>query len=168
MVFSVDNWSDVDLYFFGWAGGNFTATTTNYLNLGGSDQMLSLFDSTGMGVAFNDDSPASGYPPNTPSLMLSLASGNYYLGISNWDSRPVDASDILIFTGSGSPGLVTPNLSAGALASWNGADGNSTYEQGRYTIAISPASVSVPEPSSIFFSLVGGAAVFQRLKEKKI
>jgi PEP-CTERM motif len=62
-----------DVYAFMWGGGIFSADTEGT----GFDTMLSLFDTSGSLLAFNDDAGDS-----TSSLLLELLAGSYFMGIT--------------------------------------------------------------------------------------
>jgi filamentous hemagglutinin family protein len=124
--------NDVDLYQLSLTEGQaFTATT-----LGGSgvDTQLFLFDSSGLGVYGNDDSPGtlqSTVPVNQP--FTPTASGTYYLGISSYNNDPLSPLGE-IFNAAGKPigdGAGSP------LTGWN----EKGSKRGAYTIAFAAPQV---------------------------
>ncbi|MEO6823294.1 MAG: DVUA0089 family protein [Nitrosospira sp.] len=62
-----------DVYAFMWGGGIFSANTEG----SSFDTMLSIFDTSGSLLAFNDDAGDS-----TSSLLLELVAGSYFMGIT--------------------------------------------------------------------------------------
>jgi hypothetical protein len=110
---------------------DFSATTIDAGPFGIPDTELFLFDSTGLGVYFNDDisfsdtlsclpssdlanpcpTPAAGLGPEAPGI--------YYLGVTRSENSPLDASAADIFTNSLSTDVVGPNAGVGVLAGWD-------------------------------------------------
>lgn len=130
-----------DIYFFNHLGGAFGATT---VGTGGSlsDTQLFLFNSLGFGILGNDDSGGL----RAAISIVSLAAGNYYLAISDFDQDPIDAGGNEIFTDNfGGP--QTPIAGRGPLAAFNGGGSNT----GTYSIQLRTATgaITVPEPGSL-------------------
>lgn len=132
---------------------NFQATT-----VGGTswDTQLWLFDSTGAGVAFNDDS--TGLQSTLTSAFVN-ANGLYYLAITRYNRDALNSDGQLIWNNSpfgierapDGPGAGNP-----VVASWTG----STSASGAYRITLSGACY-VPEPASMIAlgaGLIGLAA----------
>lgn len=156
---------DADLYgIFLTSNTTFTATVTAPSPFSGGvfDTALSLFNSSGNGLIFNDDTSGT----NTLSTIsfTPTQDGVYYLGISNYSYFAKDAANKFIFPdttaipGPDPTGLYSSNSNAGPLASWgNGAIGF-VGDLGTYTINLTGAT-AVPEPATggIFlgFALLG-------------
>ena len=112
--------NDVDLFRFNSSGGSFTATVVSASTGGGlGDPQLFLFDALGRGVVANDD-PASGGVLS--SITATLSAGDYFLGISEFNSEPVGLNGQPIFPDS-NPGLLLP-ISTSPLANWTDAGGS--------------------------------------------
>jgi hypothetical protein len=144
---------------------DFSAITVDAGPFGIPDTELFLFDSTGLGVYFNDDFsfsntlsclPSSDLtnPCATPASGLGpVAAGIYYLGITRSANGPLDASDNEIFTNSLSTDVVGPNAGVGALAGWDGgAFTQPNFDLVNYDIDITGTT---PEPATWILS--GGA-----------
>ena len=67
-----------DVYAFMWGGGIFSANTEGST----FDTMLSIFDTSGSMLAFNDDAGDS-----TSSLLLELVAGSYFMGITYYPNN---------------------------------------------------------------------------------
>ena len=84
-IFGATHYNDgADVYGFEWGGGFFFANT-----LGSElDTMLSLFDSSGRLIAYNDDfNDNSGIWYSHSLLSMELDPGNYFLGITNYTNN---------------------------------------------------------------------------------
>jgi hypothetical protein len=153
--------TDADLYaIFLSAGTTFSATVTSGGGTGDLlDSQLFLFDASGAGLVFNDDTTSIDF---LSSLVYTPGtSGVYYLGISAVGFDPQDASGF-IFPNT-STGQVGPNPGAGTLTGW-AEDGTGNFDQGAYTIQLSGAQ-AVPEPATTVGLLalgLGGALLRRR------
>ena len=118
---------DVDMYqIFILDPPNFSASTCNAATAAHSDTNLSLFNSDGSGVYFNDDTPfgcadgsfLSDLPtgdPNSP-----VTPGIYYLAVAAWANQPQDAGAVDIFAGGGL-GTIEGPVGSNPVAQWDGA-----------------------------------------------
>lgn len=158
---------DIDLFFIHIADfTTFSATTVDPLTSLGLDTRLFLFDSTGKGIALNDDeslielrSTLLGGDP----LYSSLTAGDYYLGVTTFDVRPQSAGgdmwdpaplDTTITVGPNGPG------GAGTLTGWD-TSGAGSYEP-NYRIQLTGATLSVdpvPEPGAVATGVVFGGGL---------
>ncbi len=140
-----------DLFSFLWNGGDFTAQTTGP----SFDTQLFIFDASGFGVVADDDS-GSGL---LSALTTPLASGLYYLGISEFDYDPISAGGRIFDTSFGTSGPTGPG-GASPLAGWDqfAIDGG-----GSYNIEIS-ATAAVPTPA-LLPGLIGLAIGAVRKRE---
>lgn len=135
---------------------NFTADT-----IGGSlNTQLFLFDTSGNGIAANDDyhfsSTASRIGGPTP--ISGLVAGNYIIGIGLYNSLAFDSVNASIWTNYNGNG--TRNSGSGSLNHWTagGATG------GAYTINLvgAGALTPVPEPASLLAVAAGITALCRR------
>lgn len=143
---------------------------TDPLNFGAStvggatwDTELYLFDSSGHGVAANDDSGNFASPNHQSrfggaSPISGLLAGTYFLGIGFSGSLARDLSNVSLFSSTSGNG--TPNGAAAALQNW----GTPATPAGSYSIAISGVG-PVPEPASIATLVIGGLALLRRRKK---
>jgi hypothetical protein len=146
----------------------FSAHTESQYSL--RDTQLYLFDSSGFGVAFNDDIDTLGGNERSrlqvgSPLYASRAPGIYYLAISSWDNDPFwrlnNGNPDYIFPAVANGGIaVGPRAGAGALLDW---DDMSGFYQGAYQISLTGVS-AVPEPGSML-ALAGGLALFLRRRK---
>jgi hypothetical protein len=153
---------------------DFSAITVNAGPFGIPDTELFLFDSTGLGVYFNDDIdggntlsclPSSDLtnPCETPASGLGpVAPGIYYLGIARSEDGPLDASNNEIFTNLSPTDVVGPNAGVGSLAAWDdGAFTQPDFDLVNYDIDLAGTT---PEPAT--WALSAGAllaiAMFRR------
>jgi hypothetical protein len=140
----------------------FSAMTVSAGPFGIPDTELFLFDSTGLGVYFNDDISGSdtlsclpsadlANPCPTPASGLGpLAAGIYYLGITRSADGPLDALNNEIFSNVLSTDVVGPNTGVGALAGWdNGAFTQPDFDLVNYDILITGTT---PEPATWILS----------------
>lgn len=154
----------------------FSASTTS---LGGGrngfDTQLFLFNLNGTGIATNDDhSPgAQAQLSAGNALYSSLAAGYYYLVISGAGSHPADMSNVRIFpnqdegadpTQTYGPKNGTPDETNAAWTQFNG----SSSEGGTYSIALTGASIAVPEPTTVALIITGSIAGLIAMRRKKI
>ena len=144
---------------------SFSASTNNAFGTL-VDTQLFLFDSSGIGVAHNDDDPGGGgsFRSALSSAFLT-ANGTYLLGISSFDNDPLNGAGLAIWAdtpygverapdGPGAPG---------PLVSWdNGASGSGTYQIDFTGTAFGV----VPEPASMIALGLGVAALLARRRRK--
>jgi PEP-CTERM motif-containing protein len=154
----------------------FSASTTSLAGgRNGFDTQLFLFNSNGTGVATNDDkSPgAQSLLPSGNALYSSLAAGFYYLVITGAGSHPADMSNVRIFPnqdeGSDPTGIYGPKNGTPdeTNAVWTQFSGNST-EGGTYSIALTGASIAVPEPGTLALIVTGSIAGLLLFRRKKL
>ena len=133
---------------------NFSAVTVDTGAFGIPDTVLSLFDSTGVGIYLNDDIsgsntlsclPSAG-PANPCSTSgIALPAGFYYLAISRSANYPVDSLSNEIFNPLSSTDLVGPS-STNPLAGWDGgAFSSPDFDLINYEIALTGTT---PEPAT--------------------
>ena len=112
---SLPSLQDVDLF-------KFTITSpaafsaSSQINGGSSvpDTMLFLFDSAGMGVAFNDDTSGfsqGGTLPMGNALYAALAAGTYYMAISQWNNHALSVGGTMFPTAAFHQAILGPTLS---------------------------------------------------------
>lgn len=134
----------VDMYKFnvGYAG-------TYFFNTQGTsivDTQLFLFDSSGKGLAWNNDIDLAG--GNTQSAFSTfLGLGEYYIALSFWGVDPEDDVPMALFdtinTNDG-----PANAGAGTVANWADFYGGTLWDIDDYTI-----NAYVPEPGALALSL---------------
>jgi hypothetical protein len=175
---SLTNQDDVSLFEIDILNSiDFSAMTINAGPFGIPDTELFLFDSTGLGVYFNDDIsggdtlsclPSSDLanPCSTPASGLGpVGPGIYYLGIARSADSPLDASNNDIFTNVLSTDVVGPNAGVGALADWdNGVFTQPNFDLVNYDIVISGTTTATPEPTTWILSAGAllGFGIFRR------
>jgi hypothetical protein len=128
---------DVDMYKISICDApNFTAIGSGTV----SDTQMFLFDSTGKGVAMNDDTPVgtglqSALAP--AGAIPGLTNGSYYLALSSYDNDPNDASAQALWLDTPFNTVRAPDGpgAANPVASWDGAGSNA----GNYAIALTGA-----------------------------
>jgi PEP-CTERM motif len=145
---------DADVYgFFITDLSLFSATTIGTPGTLGDTQLF-LFNSAGLGVAFNDDISGSGTLraelPLGNALYAALAPGFYYLAISGYNNDAVSAGGDIF--PDAFPGIFGPTGPGGAspLTGFSGVSSTGTY-------TINLTAVSAPEPGSML--LLGTALV---------
>ncbi len=141
--------ADQDLYAFTWGGGALTLVTGGLL-----DTQLFIFNSMGVIVGANDDDG-----PGALSLLNGpLAAGLYYLGITSFNSDPLNAAgqDIEDAIGSGGSTAFQPGACSLALADCTLASWRSEGAAGAYTISFStPTAGAVPAPATLALAGLG-------------
>ncbi len=131
----------VDMYRFtvGQAGTYFFDTFGSLI----ADTQLFLFDSTGMGLVWNNDAE----PVNTHSAFaISLGLGDYHLAVSFYGLEPDDGAGA-IFDTLGNGGGATAG--SGSIASWTDFNGATLWDVTGYVV-----NVKVPEPGVLALSLL--------------
>jgi hypothetical protein len=150
---------------------NFSAITINTGAFGIQDTVLSLFDSTGVGIYLNDDISGantmsclpSAYSNPCPTVGAMLPGGIYYLAISRSANYPLDGFGTEIFQPSSSTDLVGPS-STSPLAGWDkGAYTASDFDLVNYQIDLTG---TVPEPATWLLT-AGAVLVFGRLRRRR-
>jgi hypothetical protein len=122
--------NDVAIFqIFIWEPLNFSAMTVDAGAFGIPDTVLSLFDSTGVGIYLNDDisggntfsciSTISNITNPCPTSGAPLPVGDYYLAISESANYPIDSFGNEIFTPTLSTDLASA-VSTNPLAGWDG------------------------------------------------
>ena len=150
---------------------NFSALTVLPEAFGIPDTVLSLFDSTGVGVYLNDDISGS----NTLSCLHSLSSnpcpasgivlpgGIYYLAVSRGANYPLDGFGNEIFNPLSSTDVVGPS-STNQFGSWDGGAFTSPdFDLVNYQIDLTG---TVPEPASWLLT-AGAILVLGRLRRRR-
>jgi hypothetical protein len=157
-----DNTYNGDMYEISVASlASFTASTTAFIpGANDFDDQISLFNSSGVGIATNDDSASGG--DQSSLTVSSLLAGNYYLLITGSGNYPVDSTGALIFpnfTSGTSSEATSAATSTLAISGYSGY----TNEGGNYVIALSIIPV-VPEPSTLaaLTAGLGGLALVLR------
>ncbi len=143
----------------------YTFSTNNFIvGKNNFDTQLALFNSSGVGIATDDDTSSG----ELSTLVLTLTPGNYYLLLSGSGRYAVDSTGALIFPnftdGKTDPSVQQAATSTLPIAAYTG----NTNEGGSYNIAISFVIVPVPEPGSYVLILAGvaGLAFLGRLRCK--
>lgn len=146
---------DNDVFAFNWSGGDLVIDSRD----AGFDTQLHLFDYSGNGIGENDDSVAYGL---NSEIALTLAAGNYLIGITEFNFDAIDAAALPIFgftnTFSDNNGnLIQGPEGNGTLAGWDGlSDG------GDYNIYFSSAVNAIPAPGAMALLGLGGIAAIRR------
>jgi hypothetical protein len=151
---------------------NFSALTVFTGAFGIPDTVLSLFDSTGVGVYLNDDISVSNFMSCLPSSVASnpcpasgivLPGGIYYLAISRGANYPLDGLGNEIFNPLSSTDLVGPS-STNPLASWDGGAFTSPdFDLVNYQIDLTG---TVPEPATWLLT-AGAVLALGRLRRRR-
>jgi hypothetical protein len=116
------------------------------------DTQIFLFDSSGHGIATNDDAAdsAQSFLSSDASPLASLTEGIYYVLIEGAGRYPVDAAGNLIFTnllaGADADGVYAANPGVGSFTALKG----NSSEGGAYSLAFTGAEfIPIPEPASL-------------------
>jgi MYXO-CTERM domain-containing protein len=134
---------------------NFSAQTNGPL-----DTMLWLFNADGTGQVGNDDYPGIGVLSRITNQGV-FSNGVYYIAVSRFFNRPMDASSTLVFGSAVWPGpdpqQFQPDPAAGAFTQWTGSGG----DWGGYQIFFTGASF-VPGPGAMVMLALAGIAGTRR------
>ncbi|MFH1746070.1 MAG: PEP-CTERM sorting domain-containing protein [Planctomycetota bacterium] len=127
------------------------------------DTVMWLFDADGYGAVRNDDwGHNDDYYASRIDAVGVPAPGVYYLGVAAYYSYAKDASNGLLFTGSGwFPGghfQEMPDPDAGPLDHWT----EHGYDEGGYTVVLNGAAFLVPEPGTAILLAMGGLMMLRR------
>ena len=135
------------------------------------DRMLSLFNSSGTAIAFDDDSspPDAGSNSGLDSYLgtLTLAPGTYYIAISQFGNSPSGLA------GATFTNLIRPDGEFGGSSIANALAGNSSFAANvtetaaggsAYNLHISVGAAPVPEPSTLSMLGLAGIAAFAARK----
>lgn len=122
-----------------------------------ADPVLYLFDSSGVGIAMDDESGGFGQA----TLLTSLAAGTYYLAIAFAGVEPLDGLGNSIFDVFGSLAV----LSTEPLASWLEAPfANDPSTVGAYSISI--AAIPLPGTLLLLFGALAAAGLSSRARPR--
>ena len=136
------------------------------------NSQLFLFTNTGLGVITNDDRTlidnnalipdASGRPGLGPTT-----TGNYWLGISEFNHSPLSTGNKEIFAPGSGVGLRGPTGPGGAnpLTAW--ANISATGAAGGYTITLTGAKFATPEPTALVLYGIGALIAFRAFQRRK-
>ena len=150
---------------------NFSALTVFTGAFGIPDTVLSLFDSSGVGIYLNDDISGSNTMSCLPSVSLSnpcptsgitLPGGIYYLAISRSFNYPVDGFGNEIFNPLSSTDLVGPSFT-NPLAGWDGNGPSPDFDLVNYQIDLTG---TVPEPATWLLT-AGVVLALGRLRRRR-
>lgn len=151
----------------------FSATTVPALPGGIADTTLYLFNTTGTGIASNDDTSAAQFNSTLPvgnALYSGLTPGLYVVSVSSFGFIPFRVAtptvigenifDVNDFTGVKGPVAASAGLPVLSYANV----GTDATAIGAYTITLTGASFStqVPEPTSLSLLGLGGLALLRR------
>lgn len=150
--FNLASTSTVKIRSLGYAGG--TNAAGNLIAAGGFDPVLSLYDSSGQAIDFNDDGIGAAFDPvsgtaSDSSLSLSLAAGKYIVYLTQYDNfGPANLALPFNFEGQ-------PNFRNGFV------DFNGYQRTGNWALDINGVTTAgaVPEPATWMLMLLGFAAV---------
>ena len=158
---AIGSLGDADMFAI-WIGdlSAFGASTDNAVT-GAFDTQLFLFDSGGLGVAFNDDGGSS-LTSVFPVGSVAGPAGLYYIAVSRWDNDPSSAGGEIFPNVILSTDVEGPTVSGGVspITSWG--VGNAT---GGYRIDLTNAQaaegVVIPLPAAVWagLALLGGISL---------
>ncbi len=170
---------DADLYVISIPyPSQFSATTVNAAtNAGGQDTELTLFSSTGVAIALNDDA-AGGLTvdstlPKGNALYANLAAGTYYLGVAQSGDEAINSASQLLFKGLSQSGDTTTvrgpasGINPTTLSTFNAANVGNGGSAGAYEVDF--GIVTVPEPSTwamLGFGAIAAAFAFLRRRQQ--
>jgi hypothetical protein len=104
---------------------NFSALVQGIASTPVNDPQIFLFDQNGVGLFANDD----GGGGLIARIQTFLQAGTYYLGISKYDTDPLNSDGIQIFPDTPFSALLPPNVANATLASWgSGSTSGVNYE----------------------------------------
>jgi hypothetical protein len=150
---------------------NFSAFTVFNGAFAIPDTVLSLFDSTGVGIYFNDDISGgntmsclpSASPSNPcPASGIVLSGGIYYLAISRSFNYPVDGFGNEIFNPNLFTDVVGPSTT-NPVAGWDGFGAAPDFDLTNYDIKLDGTT---PEPATWLLT-AGAVLVFGRLRRRR-
>jgi hypothetical protein len=155
---------------FGYAGG----TNGNGMAIppGGFDPVLSLFDSTGLLLAVNDDNPSAPVDPTTGAgrdslISLILTTGNYTLVLTQSDNFPVGPDLAAGFTRTGQGNFTGPAFIGSPGSFW---DVTPAQRNGAWALDITGNGVTVsgvPEPGTLGTLSLGFGGLLFLFKRRK-
>lgn len=118
---------DVDMYLIDICDASaFSATTVGNATI---DTQLFIFNTSGIGVVFNDDDPGGAGLQSTISNAFIPGNGQYYLAITGYNRDPLDAAGGLIWANTPFNVERTPDGPAAGnpIAGWSGAPATGAY-----------------------------------------
>ena len=133
---------------------------------GAGDTNLSLFDSGGVALAFNNNDPMGGTGSRLTNMFLPGA-GDYYLAISRNDSFggflgiPFDEFFAPIFPDTPNNAEVGPITAGTLLNDWPATGGFQLFNY-NYTITLTGVEYAVPAPAAMSLIGLGGLAALRR------
>lgn len=142
---------------------NFVATVAGG---GAGNTNLTLFDSAGVALAFNNDDPMGGTGSRLTSTFLQGA-GLYYIAVSRNDSFggffgiPYDAAFNPIFASAPANEELPPITPGTVLSDWPVAGGFQLFNY-NYTVMLTGVEYAVPAPSGVALLSVGGLVALRR------
>lgn len=133
---------------------------------GAGDTNLSLFDSAGVAIAFNNNDPNGGTGSRLSGALVPAA-GIYYLAVSRNDSFggffgiPFDAAFNPIFASAPNNEELGPITPGTVLNDWPVAGGFQLFNY-NYTVVLTGAEYAVPAPAAVSLLGLGGLAALRR------
>jgi hypothetical protein len=164
------NSNEMDVYRFTIASpASFSASTVGFNTPAGTDTMLFLFTSAGVGVASNDDQVNKANTPNTPESLLpignalyaTLTPGQYILAVSLYNNRPTSSTGT-IFTNDGENIFGPQN--AGVFTGQT--SGSSRPAPTGYSITLSGVT-PVPEPGTLLLTSFAGLGAWVARRRRR-
>ncbi|MCO6045849.1 PEP-CTERM sorting domain-containing protein [Aeoliella sp. ICT_H6.2] len=167
-----DDWVDVYSIMITDTTAFYATTEESYGNMTASatfDTRLFLFNEDGTPAVANDDfigepnwrsfiSDPSTFPNTVAASAanVSLTPGKYLLAVTGYDNDPLDVTELILFSDTGSISsdnleLHGPNPDAGAFSTWEFAG-----ESGDYVVELGGAEYcAIPEPATISIAALG-------------
>ena len=129
---------------YGYAGG--TNGNGTAISPGGFDPVLSLFDSAGTLIAFNDDNPVAPVDPVTgvgldSLISIILTTGSYTLVLTQSDNYPIGPDLAAGFTRTGQGNFTGPAFTGSPGSFW---DFTPAQRNGAWALDIDGDGVAVP------------------------